>query len=213
MKIVCFSDQHGKLDFTIPECDLALCAGDCCPDFAPGTSWGSGKQEAWLEDKWIPWMGEQRYIATYGNHDFVSRYAGPKSFKVDQLVEIDGIKIWMSPWSNTFHDWAWMKDPAELVDVYARIPDGTDIIVSHQPPYGLGDKVPDKYIQYNEDPSGHIGSKELLVTIKRVKPKYVVCGHIHNGRGTYQIDDTTVLNVAMVNEEYQRVYEVVEIVL
>ena len=100
-----------------------------------------------------------------------------------------------------------MQDPKELAEVYAKIPDDVDVIVSHQPPYGYGDRVPDKYIVFQADGDAHVGSKELLRTIDRVRPKFVICGHIHDGRGEYQHRETRILNVALVNEQYERVHE------
>ena len=35
-------------------------------------------------------------------------------------------------------NWAFMKAPGELEAVYAKIPEGIDVLVSHQPPYGWG---------------------------------------------------------------------------
>ncbi len=169
-------------------------------------------QAQWLEKKWLPWMGNRRFMATLGNHDFVSKYEVPRGFYFDQLVAVvGGITVWLSPWSNTFGGWAWMKSPDELAGHYNNIPRGTDIIVSHQPPYMLGDEVPARYLVGNRaDEDAHVGSKELLHAIDTVKPKYVICGHIHNGRGVYVHGGTTILNVAVVNEQYQRVYEPVE---
>lgn len=207
MKICAFSDQHGKL-FDLPDADLYLCAGDVCPDFAPGSQVGSNAQVKWLKEKWLPWIGNKRakLLATFGNHDFVSRHFGIPFF-VDRAVDQEGLRMWMSPWSNTFGGWAWMKSPDELAGHYNNIPEGTDIIVSHQPPYGYGDEVPSQYIVFQADGDSHVGSKELLHAIDTVKPKFVICGHIHNGRGEYQRGDTRILNVAVVNEQYQRVYE------
>ena len=156
-------------------------------------------------------------MATFGNHDFVWRKQAPYAFKVDQLVDyIHGdttLKIWFSPWSNTFGGWAWMKDPDQLKLEYDNIPEGTDIIVSHQPPYGYGDQVLEAYRGFNEDPDGHVGSKELLNVIDKVKPKVVICGHIHSGYGVYQHGLTTIYNVALMDDTYQLVREATEIVL
>lgn len=225
MKLYAISDLHGKLDFKVPSCDLLLVGGDVCPDFAPGTSYGSSMQEQWLHSKWLNWLDEQSIghtFATFGNHDFTRKKESPTQFKVDEFVEYTKIgmdrslKIWFSPWSNTFGGWAWMADPDKLKVNYDLIPENVDIIVSHQPPYGFGDEVDGQYSFGDED--RHVGSKELLKTLDRVKPKVVICGHIHSGHGTYTYTRpdggaTTIYNVSLVNEQYQRVYEPTEIIL
>ena len=240
MKLYAISDNHGKLDFKVPPCDLLLHAGDVCPDYAPGSSWGSSMQEQWLSSKWLNWRDEQPIkivMGTFGNHDFISRYSKvPPNFNIDHLLVLDGpctcgdegkkgphgdscckgnIKVWFSPWSNTFGGWAWMKDPMYLEEIYDHIPDNVDIIVSHQPPYGYGDQVPERYRFSAADleNDGHVGSKELLATIDRVKPKAVVCGHIHSGFGSYDHNGTKIYNVSLVNESYERVNPPTEIIL
>jgi Icc-related predicted phosphoesterase len=212
MKIVAFSDQHGHLDFQLPEADLVLCAGDVCPDFQPGYEKAGWNQAGWLETKWMPWLQKNTQDtpeawATFGNHDFL-KY-GSRVFGTDSWIRVSGKTIWLSPWSNEFGGWAWMKSPEDLKELYSFIPNSTDIIVSHQPPYGYGDLLDPKMARLGEDP--HVGSKELLDTIDRVKPELVICGHIHSGRGSYQRGETRIYNVAVVNEAYERVHEPVEI--
>jgi Icc-related predicted phosphoesterase len=68
-----------------------------------------------------------------------------------------------------------------------------DILVSHQPPYGVLDRVGAKYA-----PKGwvgkHAGSRLLLDYISKHKPRYVICGHIHEARGVKKVGKTTVIN-------------------
>lgn len=72
-----------------------------------------------------------------------------------------------------------MKQPGELAAVYAQISEGIDIVVSHQPPYGYGDRAFD----VGSEPTERLGSRELLNALDRVRPKLVICGHIHGGHG------------------------------
>jgi len=65
-----------------------------------------------------------------------------------------------------------------------------DIYLSHLPPLGCLDLSS----RFGVD---HIGSKKLLVAIKRYTPKLVVCGHSHMWGGNIaKIGDTTVLNIS-----------------
>jgi Icc-related predicted phosphoesterase len=69
-----------------------------------------------------------------------------------------------------------------------------DVLVCHQPPYGVLDKVsfkgaPKHWIGKNA------GSKVILSYIKKNSPKYVFCGHIHEGKGKRKLGKTEVYNV------------------
>jgi len=59
------------------------------------------------------------------------------------------------------------------------------IIISHAPPYGYLDMTI----------LGHRGSKILLRVVKKYKPKLVLCGHIHEGKGKTRIGKTEVYNL------------------
>lgn len=73
------------------------------------------------------------------------------------------------------------EETDELEAVYAAIPEGIDILVSHQPPLYYGDRT------FNLDAGRveHVGSRELLDAVERVRPRIVVCGHVHGGFGRY----------------------------
>ena len=79
------------------------------------------------------------------------------------------------------------------------IPEDTDILVLHGPPYGYGD-----YSSYGDE---HTGSPSLLERIKEVKPKLVVFGHIHEGRGQWEYEDIKLANVTLVNSKYHPIHE------
>jgi hypothetical protein len=219
MKVVAISDQHGMWP-TIPPCDLLLVAGDQCPDvFGPLTAraWPD-RQWQWFVDKWLPWRYRQpagMCLLTWGNHDYCgeshpNRTDARPDLKMattvacDTLVAIGGLKVYLTPWSNQFMNWAFMREPAQLARIYNAIPDGIDILVTHQPPQGCGDGA--KFAVLGKEGEHSYGSVELRAAIERVKPKVVVCGHIHMGYGAYAIGDTKVFNVSVVNEAYQLVH-------
>ena len=72
---------------------------------------------------------------------------------------------------------------------------GLDILVCHQPPFGILDEVTGKYNPPKSWIGKHAGSKVILDYIKRAKPKYVFCGHIHEAKGKESIGETDIFNV------------------
>jgi hypothetical protein len=229
MRIVALSDQHGFLP-AVPPCDLLVVAGDICPDrFGPFTAKVAPDLQArWFDAKVRPWIEAApatHKVATWGNHDWCgqacdfSRDAPGAAatttlqILVDQATDVpvsapvgavvSPLSVWATPWSNQFMDWAFMKEPAQLTEVYDAIPVGIDILVSHQPPHGHGDQSPD-------DRSGtilHLGSRQLLAAIERVRPKVVICGHIHEGHGRYDHGGVPIYNVSVVDERYRLTHE------
>jgi predicted phosphodiesterase len=198
MKICCISDLHGHLP-PIEPCDLLLVAGDVCPltDHDPVF------QTKWLRSVFAPWLSQvpaKRSIWTAGNHDFALENPALRdelNCRVDVAETIFDLKIWCSPWSVRFGTWAFMEDEPELFRKFAAIPTGTDIIVSHVPPFGYGDRM----ITGNR-----VGSTALATRIEQLKPQLVVFGHIHEGHGPYQLGPTRLINAAICNEANQPVH-------
>jgi Icc-related predicted phosphoesterase len=71
-----------------------------------------------------------------------------------------------------------------------------DILVCHQPPYGTLDKVTAKFAPAHWQ-GKHAGSKAIADYIQRKQPKYVFCGHIHEGEGMKKIGRTEVYNLGV----------------
>jgi hypothetical protein len=178
------------------------------------------RQKDWFDRHVRPWLDDApvaHTLLTWGNHDFCGQecdfrrdfqaQASPAGLKilVDEGVTVklgdEAVSVWATPWSNLFMDWAFMKTPAELEAIYARIPAGVDILVSHQPPYGYGDR----YVHHPGN-AEHLGSRELLAAIERVRPQLVICGHIHEGRGRSEHQGIPIYNVSVVDDQYRLVH-------
>lgn len=222
MRIVALSDQHGHLP-EIPPCDLLIVAGDVCPDLAGPASTGPDAegQRAWFDAHARPWLAAApavHKILTWGNHDFCGQayrfeadspaVAATTSLQivVDASTSVPAtraerrpISVWATPWSSQYMNWAFMKSRAELAEVYAAIPEGVDILVSHQPPHGYGDR----YVDEQSGAIEQLGSHELRAAIERVKPRLVICGHLHGGHGCFAHRGTSIYNVSVVNERYR----------
>ncbi len=200
MKVCCLSDIHGFLP-KVPECDLLILAGDYCP-----TS-NINKQFAWFNKFFAPWLERQtaKVIGVAGNHDWIFEKR-PESvpemnwtYLQDSRVTWNGFNFWGSPWQARFWDWAFNADEEFMEHKWSLIPDDTDILILHGPPHGYGDFSPFGKV--------HTGSPSLTKRILEVKPQLVVAGHIHSGYGRYQLEETTIINAAYVDENYHAAYE------
>lgn len=196
MYILALSDLHGYLP-EIPKCDLLLLGGDYCPTRS------LEQQRRFILGDFKDWLKEipARYIVGIaGNHDFifqeepeVNEYLSWKYLK-DQMIDIEDIKIYGSPWTVPFHDWAFMKPDYELRQLYKGIPTGLDILLTHGPAYRHLDKVEEGH---------HVGSLSLWERVKEVKPDSHVCGHIHEARGILDDDKTRFYNVSHVTRQME----------
>lgn len=212
MKIVAASDLHGYLP-AIPACDLLLLAGDLCP--ITDHSWSF--QAGWLDREFRSWLAEQparQIIGIAGNHDFVFEQMPelvpadlPWTYLQDSGTEWEGLKIWGTPWQPWFFDWAFNADPPTLKKKWALIPKGIDILVVHGPPHGYGDGVPES------DGVRRCGCPHLLERIENLQPRLVVFGHIHEGRGEWQMGRIRLANVTLLDAVYQAIYEPWEVEL
>jgi Icc-related predicted phosphoesterase len=224
MRIVALSDLHGHLP-EIPACDLLIVAGDVCPDrIGPARARDHpAEQKAWFDRNvraWLAGAAATHKVLTWGNHDwcgeacsFAADSPVHASSRVLQILVDDGtsvpldgaagrsLSIWATPWSNQFMQWAFMKPREALAAVYAAIPQGIDILVSHQPPFGHGDRYEHAGTRQVE----HLGSRELLSAIDRVRPRLVICGHMHEGQGCFDYDGVAIYNVSVVNDQYRLV--------
>lgn len=214
MKIACISDTHGITLPDIPEgVELVLHAGDIGPDRRP-LEWFLGPFKTWLQRLEKRDIG---FFGTWGNHDFIGKtqdfskilpdntnlFVDKHTYIADTIDQDDAdaptIKVHFSPWSPTFGNWAWMESEDSLRARYFDIEDDCDIIVSHGPPKGYGDLT-----AWQGAPPEHVGSQALLDAFLTNKAKYLVCGHIHQARGVYEIPGTgkKVINCSVVDEAY-----------
>lgn len=196
MKIVCISDTHRKeQSVNLPDADILIHAGDF------------DINNEWHFDKLLYWFNElsEKYkhvIWVAGNHDFyfqgmfneeIQRKL-PRNVRylMNSMAIVDGIKIWGSPYSPQFNDWAFMGHLEELNKIWSTIPLDTDIVITHAPPFGINDQV--RGISQ--------GCPALRNRIKKIKPKYHIHGHIHEGYGIYRDENTAYINASFLDEFY-----------
>jgi Icc-related predicted phosphoesterase len=194
-RIVACSDTHGKhRDLQIPEGDVFIFAGD----FEIRNALDLWSMRDWLHD-----LPHKNVVAIFGNHDF-TEYMEIKYMKeafgrvhllFNEFVEVDGLKIWGSPYSPYFNNWAWMQPDNMLAEIWATIPLETEIVVTHTMPYGILDGVLPRMQS--------VGSLTLKDRIKEVHPYIQIGGHLHESFGQYTDGKTDYYNVSVMDEQYK----------
>ncbi len=197
MKIVAISDTHGKhAKLNLPEGDMIIHAGDV----------SSGGLISEIKP-FLDWYGQLPYkykVFIVGNHDFLAEN-NPTIFRKmipdnliyleDSAVTIEGIKIWGSPITPWFYNWAFNRQRGnDIASYWAKIPTDTDILVTHGPAYNVLDKTTRGELT---------GCKDLLERIDEIKPAFHIFGHIHEAYGVEKLNDTTFINASVLNLQYQ----------
>lgn len=108
----------------------------------------------------------------------------------DEATTAAGLAFYGSPWQPKFRIWAFgAARGAELAAKWAKIPDRLDVLITHGPPQGFGDRI-----VWNEK-ERHVGCADLLARVREVKPRLHLFGHIHQDRGLWESGGTTFANV------------------
>lgn len=113
----------------------------------------------------------------------------------DSEYTFDGIKIWGSPITPTFFNWAFNRDRGQQIKRHwDMIPLDTQLLITHGPPFEILDMV--KH-------GGNVGCQDLLNKIKELKDLKLHCfGHIHEAAGHTKIDGVTYSNACLLDEHY-----------
>lgn len=206
MKIVAISDTHSyHRKIEVPDADTLICCGDI-----------SYRGELSIIEDFSLWLKElphKNKIVIFGNHE-LGMEKGPKRPRAIKFIEdagahylenssvvIDNIKFYGSPASPWFYNWEWNYFRGkEIAKIWRKIPDDTNVLITHGPPYGILDLVDD----FSEaDP--HVGCKDLLERIKFLREIDAhFFGHLHlEGGKTVTVNNTKYVNAAVCTDQYK----------
>jgi Icc-related predicted phosphoesterase len=202
-RITAISDTHTyHKQLKIEPTDVLLHAGDY-------TSIGK-LQEVTSFLKWFDEQPAKHKVFIDGNHDGLSE-EWPVLFTEllkqypcihylrHEGIELEGIKIWGRPTTPTFGEWWHMadRDSHKMSSTLSVIPKDTDILLTHGPAAFILDKTLR---------GEHVGCKDLLSELDRVKCKYMIFGHIHQSSGIKKVGRTTHINAAVLDDHYKMTF-------
>ena len=192
MTILHISDTHGqhtKLT-DLPVADVIVHSGD----FTLG---GSDKETIDFM-KWFCNLSYKYKVFIAGNHDMymyeldmIEGLPDNVHYLCNSSVEIEGEKFYGMP--------MFMEDVMDGTydKLISAIPDDTDVLVTHQPPYGILDGG-----EYHGKQDFHYGDCKLYAKVLDIKPKLHLFGHDHNVYGSEEHFGTVFSNAAIVDSQY-----------
>lgn len=189
MRLVCVADTH------LYQADLgALPAGDVFVHAGDMLRGGTLDELAEAAD-WLRSLPYRHKVLVAGNHEvcFEQDAAAARAllppdvtYLQDAGCEVAGLRFWGSPWQPAYNDWAFnLPRGAALAAKWALIPPGTEVLVTHGPPAGFGDR---------SGIAGRQGCAELLARARVVRPALHLFGHIHADGGVFRDGGTTFVN-------------------
>lgn len=82
------------------------------------------------------------YFEDYSQQEIQEKLPENMYYLNDSGICIEGINIWGSPITPTFFNWAFNKDRGyDIIQHWQKIPDNTDILITHGPPNMILDKT------------------------------------------------------------------------
>lgn len=187
LTLVTMADTHGyHASLRVPPGDILIHAGDL-------TRRGS-LDDLRDFDAFLASLPHRHKIVVAGNHDWCFQ-RDPMAARAtlahatllqDEAVVLEGVRFYGSPWQPRFLDWAFnLPRGAPLAEKWALIPEDTDILITHGPPLGIGDRT------WNGE---RVGCEDLLRRVRKLAPKLHIFGHIHEDGGVFRDGATVFVN-------------------
>lgn len=231
ISIVHISDTHNKherMEQLIPNGDILIHSGDfvsrCTWENAQDQQTGNYKnlpKEIAAFNTWIGKLPHKYKIVIGGNHECVFNQLSAQIiadkvltnciYLQDSFIELYGLKIYGSPWTPCGNFWGFGTNGYNetMYSKWNMIPNDTDILITHQPPYGIYDlawqntngKLPPCQVPKCKGKRhwnySHWGCYNLLQQVQhRIKPYLHLFGHVHDSVG-HEYDEQ--YNIVFVN--------------
>lgn len=200
MRLVVISDTHGFHRTmgepgypALPEGDVLIHCGDYSRDYGSAID----------TERFAAWMSKQKHahkIVCPGNHDYAV-YENPawaaNLFRKSGIhmigqkpLTINGVVFDGGPWmplSGREPPWGFEMEERDRERLWSRVHDDVDVLVSHVPPHGILDHT----LSFS-----HLGCPVLREHVYRIRPRVHLFGHVHESRGSKNVDGIDFVNVS-----------------
>lgn len=208
LKILHITDTHQNFPKDLPEADVLIHTGDYSFINKYADLILMGKELTEFNN----YLGSIKHkygtiLFTPGNHDFIFEkhleiakdLLTNATLLLNSGTEIDGVKFYGTPSQPVFCNWAFNHLDRDRKFFYGAIPDDTDVLLTHCPPYEILDLVGRSYSK-----GQNVGCPILLERVNEVKPKLHCFGHIHEQEVGIQIEEhTTFSNACIMDDSYE----------
>lgn len=198
-KIWFISDTHRRhKELPIPNVDMVIFCGDESNHYNAAIN----MNEALDFFQWFRGLPIEHKIYVPGNHSIAVAEGLIKTydfygvhFLINYDILIDGIRIYGSPYSPLYGNWAYMLNRARIKYVWEMITE-CDILITHGPPFGILDTATIR------DENGGIefaGCEHLREKVKAIKPAIHCFGHLHDDIDIYNYGERIVDGINYMN--------------
>jgi predicted phosphohydrolase len=185
--------RHDRIE--VPDGDVFVHAGDFTRRGAMG--------DVQKFNAWLGTLPHRHKIVIAGNHDWCFQLFPDRAreeltnaiYLEDSEISVEGRRFYGSPWQPWFLDWAFnLQRGAEIAAKWALIPPGIEVLITHGPPFGFGDRT-----RGDDD----VGCADLLERIRTIKPRVHISGHIHEGSGIIDAEGMKFVNASVLDADYE----------
>ena len=197
--VVAISDSHGLESYLdLPKGDILIHCGDFHITSLAELEYANR------------WFGKQNFthkIYVAGNHDTEIEKIGKDKTKSlftnviyleSDLVEIEGLRFYGSPYTPYFNNWSFMyqRCSLEAKRIWEKIPYNLDFLITHGACYGILDRNLSDI---------RCGCEVLAREIMKKKPKRHLFGHLHRyGGQSITQENIDFYNCSVLDEKYKR---------
>jgi len=204
-RFVLVSDTHNQhSSVQLPDGDVLIHSGDFSfngnmKEYKNFFFWLEGQEKRYKHVIWVAGNHDgNRFVEERGEAWLEETFVEvPGIYLQDTSVVVAGYRVYGSPWTPQFGNWSFMESRDAIKQKWDAIPEDTEILVTHGPPFEIGDR------NSSQDPCGCGWLKQRVKELPDLKMH--VFGHIHESAGEHSLfgSDIKFVNASICTSAYK----------